>query len=421
MSSVSYLIGCRVINNWKSLGGSWVWVAGEYISRLAISSQGGIWFEESYDGQLGMVAKVSSNVIKALAKGCECRFWVCVSRDKPFYAVYALVVYDSSEAPFVVYNFIMDTAPKYLVTRKGVGEAFAFCFIDETDAMVLSSSLRFVSSEGFIRSIERLNCLPLSRPSSNDELFSAMDSFEVSLHEYLCRGEASDFEIGVAKCEFSDFSFNRVSHFNEYVQSTYLQMGDIQGDIQEVQIYQMLSYCFKNLVYHAPNVTTGDKSRELIDVVALNGDGVLLVESKCITVAADSSLETSRQNKNLTNNCHKAIGQIEGAVKAIRRYDVVETDGEVLEIHKSKNIHGIVLISEFIGRNGWHDIHAKLYELSEKHDIKLHVFSLGDFSMTLKLCSRDDSIFTYLDKRFSIVKNSGELEVTIRDPSLPLS
>lgn len=396
-----------------------MWVHGEQLLTHVMSSQAGIWFESNKSGDYGFIAKLPSNSIKALAHGCDCKFWVAISRTTPSIVAYVIEVADSDISPLVAYTLLSSDSPRAILPQSLIDNPAWFSFVDETDAVVMSAKVDFLPENGFLDNLQSLQSVNLKLPQNNAELFSFLDAFDYEVHLKVQGGKSSDFEVAVARCKLSDIKFNRVSHFNEYVNSSYRHEEEIQGSIQEVQAFQVLSYCFQDSVYHAPIVLKGKKKRELIDVLALSPQGTLLVESKCLNVTEDSTHSTSRQNKNLLSNCFKAVSQLEGAVRVINRKDRIFNNAELIIIDSSNQMHGVILISDFIGKDGWSDLCKEVIDLYKQQNIKVHVFSLSDFAMTLKLCSRNDSLFSYLNRRFNVVLETGQLEVLIRDPSLP--
>ncbi len=196
-----------------------------------------------------------------------------------------------------------------------------------------------------------------------------------------------------------------------------------EGLTQELQLTQALQLNFGKDTVHSPQVTAGEKTRELIDVLGFDRNSSYLIESKSLSV--NDSGHTISQEMRLAKSikhAHKALNQLEGAIKAIRReHTLTDSSGNPLTIANKNNLHGIAVISEFIQSDRWNEIIAKIESLSKSNKARLHVIELSEFIYMIKLSQRPTISFEQsFIERFEAVIEHRTLNIKGMDSSLPV-
>ena len=151
-----------------------------------------------------------------------------------------------------------------------------------------------------------------------------IDSFCYAINpEY---GTKKVYEVNVCseKIEVEDISTILLMSHRYSRNINYKISGDKEGITQEKQIDYFLKSMFFEKVYHSPKVFIGNKKRELTDIVAIKKERFYLVESKAASVN-DSGFEgtVSRKQARTLKHTKKAVNQLEGAIKSIRRKESI--------------------------------------------------------------------------------------------------
>lgn len=97
-----------------------------------------------------------------------------------------------------------------------------------------------------------------------------------------------------------------------------------------------------------PQIHEPKGSRELTDILVGTRDTCFLIESKSLSVFTMSSLpERAKLKKNIIKSIKKAVSQLTGACKNIKKGHLVTTkEGLKIDINLSQNFHCIVLIPD---------------------------------------------------------------------------
>jgi len=399
-----------------------VYIPSASILRIIRSEQFGVWAESYNEGSCSaLLAKAPTTSIKAVLQGCKVQLIVGENTlEKKFLAV-ALKIFDTEEAPLLMpmaartqreINGLID-----LLRRKH----FSFTIYDE-----LSSPICY--GEGFIE-IPTENSLLQHSDTSDfypvDNLTVAnevIDSFCYSIDPAYGTSRKHDSTVGYFPLNLTTVKPMLVISTTEFGSVDYQAASLEEGQTQEKQLAHFLAYNFRDKIYHSPQVKIGGKVRELTDVLALDDTCNYCIESKALSINA-SGYKNSMQRRLARSLKHsrRALDQLEGCIKAIRRGEPITThEGESLQLESVGQVHGIVIISELIPSEQWDEIIQKIINLSNSNDAHFHVIDLSEFINIIKLSQSPTISFEQcLVERFSAILEHKTLQIKSTDSSLP--
>ncbi|WOI37293.1 hypothetical protein R1T43_19215 [Alteromonas sp. CI.11.F.A3] len=392
------------------------------LSVISSSEQYGVWAEMYDHGKrVALIAKMQSSAIKAIRNGCKIEVIIGrVASSNPKLCV-ALRVFDLSEA------LLIPTAPRTHREILGIigitkGFKFKLSIYNEINAVCFESECSIsTSSRSF--GWEELSGGEVKPTSSIDEMNKVLDSFcyEISPHY----GTTKWFESECVVCDVSMSNIKEIPFLLEMASNELCYQGinsQDQGGDQELQIAHFLQNTFIRNIYHSPNVTTGKKTRELTDILAYTEQRNFLIESKSIAVGPVlREISQERRISALIKHAKKALGQLEGSIKAVKRKDsLTDLYGRDIKPFTTDYNHGIAVISEFIPSDKWLEVIELIEKLAEENNAYFHVISYPELIKTLKIAGSPDIDFEQcLIQRFEAMRENRTLYIEGTDSSLP--
>ncbi|MBY8058628.1 hypothetical protein KW465_03295 [Vibrio fluvialis] len=402
-----------------------MYVPSSFIYEIIQSEQNAVLCESNSKGDLAILAKLPTSIIKAIMAGAPVTFYVHLTLESPSYIALVLKVQDNANNPFFAIlpqRWIKDSNK---LSSSFFDKDIEFTIFDETDAPVVSSRIKIKTNFKNNRLLKILSSDILKPAIDFNSSMDFMDAIcSVISNNSPKRNKTSIKEFKFAT-QISTINNLRAHHINPLATATYdLSIGE-DGTRQELQVYQALSLLSDSKTYHSPYVTTGKKDRELTDILCLPSTGEsIIVESKALTVD-DSVIGTEYEKyvSKMIKRCEKGIGQIEGTYKAIKRKDriFVRDTNEDIDINHDGLVSGIVLIDEYRDTNRWSEIYKLVCDSKEKYDININIISVSELIYMIKLYESDmASLLSALDDRFKTSIELKTFNLKSYDYSLPI-
>ncbi|EMZ1488689.1 hypothetical protein ABC295_001915 [Vibrio cholerae] len=397
-----------------------MYIPSRFLFQLMVSEKVGVFCESNSIGDKAIIAKLPTSTIKAIALGAKVEFLVFLSEYtmNSRNIALALKVYDMADNPFHAILPLRWKNKNNMLTAGFFNKELEISIFDDTDASVLNGNIRIETNFKNKRLLHLLENFQFE--SSNN--FTQMNRFMDLICSTITDNSPTTITTFKFKASLSQIKSILTYHANEQGVTSYDVMSDIDGTRQERQIYQALCLMNNSQTYLSPLVKIGSKERELTDVLTImDNGGVIVLESKCLQINFDSlSKNLVKTSSNLIKHCKKAICQIEGSYKAIKRGEDVYTDeGDALAFNVQSKCYGIVLIDEYRHSNDWSDIINHLKEVSEKHNIIINIVTISELIYTMKLsCSCIKNFALLLEKRYEFCTKEESINVNFRDYSL---
>jgi hypothetical protein len=154
--------------------------------------------------------------------------------------------------------------------------------------------------------------------------------------------------------------------------------------------------------------------------LGISEHGTVLIESKVDPVFAENlNVSRDRRIKRIVNAIEKAINQLGGAARNLRRKaPVYRATGEPIAIDddSTRLLHGIALLSDMHVGIDWEDIATRIVNATKKHNMIFHVFDLTELRMIVGFGERPEVLSEVLIKRFIEMAKAKTAMVRVRLP-----
>lgn len=399
-----------------------MYIPSSFLQKVICSEQIGVFCESNSDGDKAIIAKIPTSTIKSLALGAKVEFYVYTTLKTPHYIALGMKIIDNISSP--LYTIIPQ---RWQNSNNIFNSSFFDCELDfvvydETDAPIQQNKIIIKTNFKNKRVHYVLKNTEFSNPSDSESSENFIDTICADLgFDYKAH---PDFPIVGFKFPVKVLQVNTVFtiHANEQGTTQYDVVKDIDGSRQERQIYQALCLMDNSETTLSPLVKIGLKERELTDILTVTTDKLIAVESKCLQFDASTFEKTSaRTASNIISHCKKAIDQLEGGYKAVKRGErIYDSKGKILLSDTNYSFYGVVIIDEYRPSKDWDAIIELMQDCSNKHNICINVISVSEMIYTMKLCMSSTELFIEsLEDRYKACITSKNINVRFRNSSLP--
>lgn len=377
--------------------------SGDLYQRMLVE-YAGIWFVPSASNEaVAVVLKARSNTLKAITQGCKVMIHFGIDdTSQGRVLVSALQVFDQVESPSMVTNPHHERVEQEILTKilqRGRAPLFLF---DELNRNVAWADCDFGNQrQGALNLIG----IPsdLYAGDFNRLVSQAMDKLDNSFKPRSQSYDAIEIPTAPIVLNLSKLVVAELYgiSLNDGVQQFSIADADEGGGLEQ-STWQLIDDFFLGNTFRSPQVTSGNKRRELTDVLALTDKGAFLFESKALGVFSTSPAQsTTRRARSLEGRILKAIGQLVGAVKSLRNGEqVFSGDGMPVEIDRTIPPHGIVLLSEMYPFGDWPMISRHLINSSQQSAAMLHILDLNELLIMVASSPTPDHLDYFFMKRF---------------------
>lgn len=386
----------------------------ERIYTEIISEDSGLWFVSDNIG-IKIIVKLPSSTIKSIINGCQFNFIFGKERiNSNIYFHNCIRVYDD------LVNYLEITAPQiYFEDHKALLdimniEKVPIEFYNELDFLLAGSIIIF--SENFREKVKLFlgDIKSLYVGNYTNEVKKSLDNFDYTLDRGRVFSEVKNIEtikIGGNLEKINVINVHVIGDNRNFL----IQINEInEGELQERLVWSSLSSLFGAKIYKGALIKNKDVFREFTDVFTFDSNVAFLIESKCLSLFKNEN-EKSMERKVLTIQKHirKAISQLVGASKEIKRGESIFNYESKNEINYEKEIHYIhciILISDIYPFGDWSHIIDEIINTINKENIFLNILDLKELIKFIKFSSGKIYI---LDK---FLKQRCEIVCKTRDP-----
>lgn len=403
-----------------------MYIPSKFLNTLITSEQIGVWVESNSKGSKAFIIKVPSSVAKSIELGAKIELIIAVSEldDDSNFLILALKIYDRKDNPFLGVLPQTTDCRNNVINSDFFDKPISFSIYDELDAPVFTGQVEISTNDKNRDFTYKLDSLTFCTPSGTKESYELIDifGFYANLPQFRDMNPPLYMDLFTYDLTISDIKGMLTFHVHPNSTGNYTLGKDIDGTVQETQLSQSLNLFFNQQAYHSPLVTIGKTTRELTDALALAENYILTIESKCLTVDLNTLNQTTERNiSNTVSHANKAIKQLIGGFKAIKRNEEIKTQsGQKIDFDRSGPHHGIVIIPEFISSKKWEPVVKKMINTYEQIGLKLHVISLPEFTAILKMSELDkNNLFSVFETRHDILMKLRRVDIESINSELP--
>lgn len=298
-----------------------------------VSEMAGVFIDRAFNPPppFWLVAKLPMNLIREVRAGAELSLMIwLVQIEDHLIATFGLRVYDDKAAPFTTFGSCRaesETSDLLALLRHG---EFPLQIHNENLLPLFSAQCRFDS--GLAKQVMSFTPTPTPPGQTGFDLRQqADDAVEKSL-----AGESVPSI--TASCEL-----NLTFEWTKSQKIHVLGKGDVslddkdEGEELERLTFLAFDALFPFGAFHSPKVGEGKNRRELCDVLGvarvleIGNEGIFVVQNKVLPAGLER--KTLRQGKSIQNQIMDGIGQLEGAINALRRGETIyrDQDGTLIE------------------------------------------------------------------------------------------
>ncbi len=372
------------------------------------SEESSLWYKETIGlKQTTLVIKTITPCIKALVAGCSLKLvfgkkdnYLCIGTrimDIPDATMFiSKVQFKSEEHRALIYAL-----------QKGI---FDISLINEMNKLVAWSKVA-ISKQKALNILKWMQTEEsLYVGTHTNEVDYAHDCFCVSVESSYKREFPYAKTIPYIELETTIEDWNKIdlySYSNNSVFKYSVEDKDEGGAFEE-EIASALISVFPSTLYKNPKFKKGENEKELTDIFAFCEYANFLIEAKEISIIESNSYSGKiRRILKTRKKVKEAIKQMTGATKAIiNETEIYSSNNEKININPLKQIHCIILITEFIYEGDWSEVEDLLFDAIDQTGAIFNIMDFREFIELLKASSGRPEIIDYnLRLRFEWVKD----------------
>ena len=367
----------------------------EVYNRM-VSELAGVFIDRAFNPppHLWLAAKLPMNLIREIRVGAELSLMVwMVQVEEHLVLTFGLRVYDDLAAPFTTFGACRSDAEASDLLAVLAGGTFPLQIHNENVLPLFACDCRF--DPGQASPFTTLSPSPTLPGEAGFKVRErAIDAVEVVL-----AGNA-DHSVK-ASCELR-LTFDKAEALKIHITGsgeTSLKDKDEGAELERLT-FLAFDALFPSGAFHSPKVGEGKNRRELCDVLGVarelevGNEGIFVVQNK--VAPAGLKRKTWRQGKSIQNQIMEGIGQLEGAINALRRGEAIYPDqggtpierdppecaGKVPPLNLSARAaeigQGIVVISDMHHAVDWGSVFFELGKVFLSTRYYCHVLDLKE-------------------------------------------
>jgi hypothetical protein len=363
-----------------------------------VSELAGVYIDRAFNPppDLWLVAKLPMNLIREIWVGAELSLMVwMVQVEDHLVLTFGLRVYDDKAAPFTTFGSCRSDAEVSDLLAVLVRGEFPLQIHNENFLPLFVAECRFDSGQA--KAVTALSPSPTLPGEAGFKVRErANDAVEVVL--------AGNADLSVqASCELH-LTLEKAEALKIHV----IGSGDMSLDDKDegAELERLTFLAFDALfpfgAFHSPKVGEGKDRRELCDVLGVarelevGNEGIFVIQNK--VAPAGLRRKTWRQGKSVQNQIMEGIGQLEGAINALRRGEAIYRDqagtpiesdpqecvGKIpplnLKVRAAEIGQGIVVISDMHHAVDWEAVFFELGKVFLSTRYYCHILDLKELA-----------------------------------------
>lgn len=342
------------------------------------------------------------NAIRSIYSGAPVRLRACLADvDGVLVPTIGIQIYDDEESPLACFQAFRDQEELSLLCEMLDNDQFDVQFFNETLLPVLGASCRAEASKRAAAVQSLMGSSEAGVGPSNEVRERALDAVEKTVDPKNSDPSVlrADVEIPL---QLAGLDAGRLY----LVGNGSVSLADQdQGEELERLVFQAFDFLCPSGAFRRPLVRKDSGTRELCDVLALSrvpideNEGLFVIQSKVEPIWRERlSRHTERRALSIQKNVQRAVKQLAGAVRTLRRgRTILRSDGvplrgrlpdenaqvealEALDLSKrAKNVgHAIAIVSELHQAVDWKMIGLELAKATSKFKFLFHVMDLSE-------------------------------------------
>ncbi|PSK98313.1 nuclease-related domain-containing protein [Cecembia rubra] len=357
----------------------------ERISKELLVEDASIWFTEQLN-DLCILIKAPTNTCKSLIK--ECGAEIIIGKDntliKPIIHI-GIKIFDDKINPLLLTGAHRFREENKALIKILKSESCLVGLYNELGVLVSRCQVVFNSdTQQILEFIGGLETLYFG--DFTGEVIDSLDSFDYTIDNTRQFKNPYLIDLMTINCEFKNW--NHVdAHFAGVIEQPQTRIDDLEeGATLEKYVWFSIESLFPFNIYLNPRFKNSKGDKELTDILAFYDSGIFLIETKGLSVFAQTK-EKSMEKKVTTLKKHikKAITQLIGATENIERgTQFFDSKGKKIELNKNIVPHCIVLVSELLPFGDWENIQKEILIAMCESKIFLNVLDFREFMTLVK-------------------------------------
>lgn len=357
------------------------------------SEQNALWIEKRED-VIHIIAKSTLPVIKSVWSGAPIELIVgTVTKEKTL--VLGLVIEDNPENPFLIIYPPRENEEirglDYLLS--GNYNKLQLSFFDVHTIKVMDMTVKVIDRKDDYIS----RCTKVSKYSLMSNYRDAQEAMNVFIDKVF----DSKNESGILKLPLNveeKNAYHAILYEPNDTQLEYkfnVSKDGSEGYEQESLIYHALRQLFSaDEVYKSPVIEEGKKDRELVDVLVVERDCILSIQSK-----ASSLIEIGLKTHKKLNSMYKkktlqGIDQVKGVIPVLNNDVIIKFEDEKHLVKKKSEVFHLVVITDLvINKEDDNIIFSEIENLYNQKGAKVMVMSLDGLANFIKLSRLSKKLF----------------------------
>ena len=384
----------------------------ERVYREMRSEEASLWYVPANSGEeLAFLIKAPTSCIKALLAGCPLRL---VYGKNVSHLCTGVRILDMPDAPIYFSGVQREPEEHRALSRALQDRRFPVFLFNEMDVCIAWTNVEIAAEDAsqvahFLGDESLLYIGPFTKEASN-----SLDCFCFSIDSTHTYADAKVIPTVDIPTTLEPWRTNHVSFVGIRGYHTITLDDKNEGEMLECAVWASLESVFPLTLYKSPQVKRGDKMRELTDVFSFYEYGNFLIEAKDLSVLqAGYGRDQARRTKGIQKQVKKAISQLIGASKALKRGEsVFDAQGIELQVDRTNSDHCIVLITELMHWGDWSEIEALLADAMGVTGAFFHLLDLREFIGLLKGSSGKATLLDYnLMERCKVFAENGSIHI----------
>lgn len=329
-----------------------------------------------------LIVKSSSLALKYLVKRSSFRLLIARPSGKRR-LLYALEIPDDPVTPAIIWSVVETEGELESLRRVALGEVCHIALFNEAVVNVCWANVQFAFP------LDETSLLFSEIEPSLEGLAQQCVADAADLLDRRHRGTVLRDELAEATT-LGDCRWNEVtSHYvtNRLARSILSIISGNEGDQQEQLALWLVDSLLLEGAVKSPQVEENTKMRELSDVLFNYFGGCFIVESKTLSIFDREQLpDRNKLRKNIEKNANKAINQLEGGCRNIKRGNrVVDAAGKQVHVTRNKPVHCVLLIPDLSLLSDSSNINSgRLKKFAQDSGGFLHVLDPGELLGTVQ-------------------------------------
>ncbi len=359
-------------------------------------SEEAFWWVEPANGgdEIVILVKAPTPSIKALVEKCDTDLIFGLHAN---YLCSGIRIHDIPDSPLFISGAVRHTEEHEAIFKLLKDNSSPIFLFNEMDICLAWSNIIINSNEAG-RALELIGGVKALYTGKFDENCShALDCFCHSTDKTQNFSNALDIPFIEIKLSIEHWQSNS-TYFYSVRESHAVTISDKnEGEIFERAIWASLESVFPLTLHKSPEVQIGDNKRELTDILAFHQYGSFLIEAKDLSVFQTGiGRSYERRTKGVQKQVKKAIGQLTGSYKALKRGDeIYDANGEKINAERENPPHCIVLITELTNSGDWSKIENELLKAIESTGAFFHLLDFRELIALLKGSSGKPELLEY--------------------------